>query len=264
MKQPAFAKESDLVAAFVAANGSHIERKGYTAYHETAGWDLLLAHSDGHQIGVEAKLKLNPKVLVQALPPYRWSEHDKGPDFRAVLVPSDGLQAGMTKLAWYLGINVISQSSPDIGKPWRTYASVELPEDWQGSEIWHPWFPVQRCELPEYVPDVVGGSAAPVQLSKWKIQAIKMLILLERRGAVSRADFKALRLSPTRWLDPYYGYLMRTPAGYVACTRTPDLKAVHPTIWPQIEADFDTWAPPARPGLVAAAPELFEPKEKAA
>lgn len=83
--------------------------------------------------------------------------------------------------------------------------------------------------------------AAPVQLTEWKISAIKLMILLERKGAVTRADMKALRLSPTRWTDRYHGFLMASPTGYVKHTGTPDLKAQHPKNWAEIEADFDKW-----------------------
>ena len=102
-KEKAYATEAELVAAFCALidparwarNPSDAPR--WTQYHETAGWDLLLVNPDGVQIGIEAKLSLNPKVLDQALPG-RWGE-ERGPDYRAVLVPADGLQHHMTAIA---------------------------------------------------------------------------------------------------------------------------------------------------------------------
>ena len=54
-----FAKESDLCAAFLASLP-----EGWTAYPETAGFDILLGREvDGFQIGIQAKLRLNAKVI---------------------------------------------------------------------------------------------------------------------------------------------------------------------------------------------------------
>lgn len=61
---------------------------GWEIYPETAGFDILAVwKATGHQLGIEAKLQLNAKVADQILPAH-WSNADqRGPDFRAVLVP---------------------------------------------------------------------------------------------------------------------------------------------------------------------------------
>lgn len=242
-----FSKERDLVAAFCAAIPQRISEK-WTCYHETAGFDLLLAHASGVQCGVEAKLTLNPKVLDQALPSDFAIE---GPDYRAVLVPASKCQHHMTRIARAIGVQVIAFDA-------RWFRDEWLPDPNRSFLIdrWPNWCPERRCTLPDYVPDVIGGDSAPVQLSIWKIKAIKLLIVLERTGLVTRGDLRALKLSPTRWTDHYGGFLSPRPdlGGYVRNARTPDLKAQHPTNWAQIEADFETWskALPARQlGLVA-------------
>jgi hypothetical protein len=242
-KEPLFQTEADLVAEFCRLI-QHRNAPAWTIYHESCGWDLLVVHPSGFQIGVEAKLSLNAKVLDQALPG-RWAD-DRGPDYRAVLVPGGGLQNHLAHLALHLGITVISVSGergPD-GSVRHGYANPTLPDEAYayGLRAWPNWCPAQRCKLPDYVPDVMGGKAAPVQLSEWKIKAIKLLILLERRGAVTRRDMKALGISPTRWTDHWNGFLSAGPDGYVRNARTPDLKAQHPTNWTQIEADFATWS----------------------
>jgi hypothetical protein len=78
------------------------------------------------------------------------------------------------------------------------------------------------------------------------VKAIKLMILLERRGRVTRGDMKALQISPTRWTDSWNGFLSASPeaGGYVSNGRTPDLKRQHPTNWAEIEADFAKWCPP--------------------
>lgn len=252
-KAKLFASEAELVAKFAElvaddcseerwrTNPAH--RPRWTLYHETAEWDLLLAHPSGVQIGIEAKLSLNPKVLEQALPG-RWTD-ERGPDFRAVLVPVDGLQHHMASLARHLGIVVIAVGARQGWNGKQVFHfDPSLPDVggslWQLKD-WPNWLPAQRCKLPDYVPDVTGGHAAPVALTDWKIRAIKLLILLERRGAVTRRDMKALGISPSRWTDAYQGFLAAGEGGYVRCGRTPDLKAQHPTNWAQIEADYETW-----------------------
>jgi hypothetical protein len=57
----------------------------WIVYPETCGWDMLLVHREGGwQIGLEAKLTLNAKVLSQAIDGRRFTR--PAPDFRAVLV----------------------------------------------------------------------------------------------------------------------------------------------------------------------------------
>ncbi len=252
-KEKLFTAEADLVAAFCdCIDPKHWERNParapkWVAYHETAGWDLLLAHPDGPQIGIEAKLSLNAKVLEQALPS-RWAD-ENGPDFRAVLVPGDGLQNHLTRIARYLGIVVLTVRDGRYG--WRGAGvgcaydfSPNLPDltDRWSDRDWPNWCPAERCKLPDYVPDVTGGRASPVALTDWKIRAIKLMILLDRRGFVTRRDMKALKISPSRWTDAWHGFLVPGPdGGYVRCGRTPDFKAQHPVNWAQIEADFETW-----------------------
>lgn len=247
-KAKTFATEADLVAKFCEVidptnrRNSSVQPK-WTPYHETAGWDLILVHESGMQIGIEAKLSLNAKVLDQALPG-RWSD-ERGPDIRAVLVPNDGLQLHMQNLARHLGIVVIALSCRDgfNGQPvFGINPHLPDPKSQYDMLDWPNWLPVERCRLPDYVPDVSGGHAAPVALTDWKIKAIKLLILLDRRGYVTRRDMKALGISPTRWTDAFHGFLVPGDGGYVRCTRTPNLKAQHPTNWAQIEADYEKWS----------------------
>jgi len=251
-----FQSEADLVSAFVAsvdAYNDHLRRRGpkWTIYPETAGWDLLLVDEAGVQVGIEAKLSLNAKVICQALPCATWTDAD-GPDYRAVLVPDRACQGHMHPIARALGLTIItvskSDSRYDMGR--IRISPPGLPDehsgyDWDLRE-WVSWLPTQRCPLPAYVPDVQGGKPCPVALTDWKIKAIKLLILLERRSYVTRRDMKHLGISPTRWTDAYHGFLTPDPikGGYVRNGRTPDLRSQHPVNFVQIEADFDAWAAP--------------------
>jgi hypothetical protein len=265
MKSIPFATEAELVAAFVAdvqaqnerfarhnagCAPGHRRRPIWTIYPETADWDLLLVDEAGVQIGIEAKLTLNAKVICQALPDHRWSA-EQGPDYRAVLVPSEKIQANMHPIAAALGLTILAVRREE---GWQNRVSVSvspmtLPDEhcsdsWNLRD-WFSWLPARRCVLPDYVPDVEGGKPSPVALTTWKVKAIKLLILLDRRGGVTRKDMQHLGISPSRWTDAYNGFLTadRIKGLYVRCDRTPDLRSQHPTNWLQIEADFSKWAP---------------------
>lgn len=268
-----FVNEAELVSAFctwVAALNENRNRRGskWTVYPETGGFDLLLVDEDGVQVGIEAKLSLNAKVICQALPDARWAEMS-GPDYRAVLVPGGKVQGHMHPIATALGLTIITARKEDGWKgPDIRFQPYGLPNEQEAIFSlgdWYSWLPEQRCKLPDYVPDVEGGKPSPVALTDWKIRAIKLLILLDRRGFVTRHDMKLLRISPTRWTDAWHGFLSpdQIKGGYVRSDRTPDLKAQHPTNYAQIEADFDQWAPPGWDALLAAANDR-QPKESAA
>lgn len=238
-----FATEAEMVAAWVAQLRSR--RNGasdWTVYAETAGWDLLLVHRDGYQLGLEAKLSLNAKVIDQTLKGcHKWYDGD-GPDYRGALVPKDCIQHHLASICRAIGIGIVEVRPPERGV---TYG-LGLPDEglWGGG--WPSWLPAERCKLPDYVPDVEAGKKSPVALTHWKVKAIRLMILLERRGFVTRSDMKALQIGPTRWTDRFNGFLAADPArgGYVRCKYTPDLRAQHPVNYAEIEADFEKWCPP--------------------
>jgi len=227
-----FKAEADLCAAFLARVGD-----AWTPYAETAGWDILLVRkSDGFQIGIEAKLKFNAHVMSQAVEQYgsMGVEH-AGPDCRAILIPADE-QCQFAFLAPYVGITVIRVYG--VAK-YATF-NPSLPSEkgrWQ--DDWHEWCPTKRHALPEYVPDVTAGSPAPLQLTQWKIAAIKIAVTLEKRGYVTRSDFKKHGIDHRRWLAPN-SWLRPQDGKYVAGTM-PDFKSQHPTVYEQIAADAAKW-----------------------
>jgi hypothetical protein len=260
-----FENEAALCAAFIAALP-----EGWTAYPETGGFDIMLVRQeDGAQIGVEAKMTLNAKVLLQSVEElYNGHEPSDGPDFRAALVPYGTAGAELSRIARFLGVTVIQCRAADEGEKeierqvakhgefYRRYAtgqykpfSPELPSrrDYWGTH-WVDHCPVKRCKLPDYVPDVVAGASAPSQLSEWKIKAIKICIILERRGWVATADFKHVSIDRKRWLDWRWlaprvvdGVTLR--GHYVTGPAALDLRAAHPVNFAQIEADYEKWKP---------------------
>lgn len=243
-KTPPFARESDLCGAFIKAVGE--ER--WTAYAETGGFDILLVRkTDGFQIGIQAKLKLNASVLAQSVEESRYCADRPGPDCRAILVPITECNLGMGFLAGYIGITVIRMEHPEKPKfgRWMPYDPGLPTEDntFLSTDCWHEQCPVKRCPLPEYVPDVAAGAAAPLQLTNWKIRAIKLAVLLETRGYLTRHDFKHLGVDHSRWITRGNEWLLPSERGFVRARYMPDFKAQHPVVYAQVEADIAKWAP---------------------
>lgn len=242
-------------AAMVADFSAFATKAGWVAYAETAGWDVLLARpEDGFQIGIEAKLSLNAKVLCQVLERERWGG-EEGPDVHAVLVPAIKAVGGLQVIAARLGVVVIEGSGPHRwASPKGPIFAPRLPTvrddvlNWR--EDWPERCPDRRHPLPDYVPDVTGGHSAPVKLTAWKIAALKAMALLETRGAITRADLKALRLHPSRWTQ--YWLKSDGQGGWVETKNTPNFRVQHPVNYEQIKADIEKWTPPL-PAKAAAA-----------
>lgn len=72
--------------------------------------------------------------------------------------------------------------------PWDR-ASGDLRE-W-GPTAWFDWNPTKRCELPEFVPKVAAGVPAPLQLTPWKVGALKVLADLELDGFTTAKGVRA-------------------------------------------------------------------------
>lgn len=256
-----FATEADLCAAFLEC-----VPKEWVAYPESCGFDIVLAHKEtGAQIGIEAKLILNAKVLCQAVKDR--ARYAVGPDYRAVLVGK--VVAENKELARHLGLTVLTmerrskgvyyggvhQSKDWIVRPRLPEGEIFRPDRtvWWTSDDWQDEAPAKRLSLPEYVPQVAAGVPAPNKLTDWTIQAIKLCILVEHVGTVTRAHFQALKISPTRWCDGHW--LAKAQRGHwKAGPRFPAerLRREHPSVSAQIEADWPIWGAPL---IAMAAPE---------
>lgn len=240
-----FTKEAALCDFFIQALPD-----GWTAYPETCDFDIVLAHNEtGTQIGVEAKLRLNAKVLLQALPDISYPR-DEGPDFRAVLVPH-GKRNEIAAVAKYLGITVIcADGSAKRHMFWPELPKiVELSEHGKWSSYnddWEDYFPVKRLALPDFIPDTASGTPSPIKLTEWKIKAIKLIILLDRFGNVSRQDFNALRLNMGRWTQGRWLEPTNIRGVWKRGEGTPDLAAEHPKNFEEIREQTDDWLPDHR------------------
>jgi hypothetical protein len=187
-----YATEQDLCAAFT----ERCVADGLAVYAETGGFDMLVVYPDGRQLGVEAKLRLNEKVLSQILPS-PWLMHERGPHHRAILIPKAVDGSPYLDLLAYVGLDVITATRRSYYDRAR-HCYLPRPEFGIAANL-HDWNPVKPCKLPEYVPDVIGGSSGPVKLTEWKIAALKIMADLELDGFVTRDNFKRHGIDYRRW-----------------------------------------------------------------
>jgi hypothetical protein len=207
--------ESELCADFA----EWARRYGWTVYPETEGWDLLLVDPEGRQLGIEAKLSLNPKVIQQAAGDGGgFYGVEVGPDHRGVLVPEIGPLASVAR---FVGLEVFYGQRTGW-RPWKSLQETEptfrTPEfnrlsNWHGygyraTEGMFDWNPQKRHDLPEFINEQVGGRPGPIQLTHWKVGALRVMALLEVRGWVTRKDVRDCGCDPRRfcasdgWLLP--------------------------------------------------------------
>jgi hypothetical protein len=264
-----FRTEKDLCACFIEIIKRRPDlkqpRNEWVVYPETGGFDILLVRkSDGFQIGIEAKLRLNAKVVAQSLPDKY--DHGVGPDFRAILVPHKSANADLKAICDYIGVTIITldliklnpvvydfmtaRGEPIPGPKYRV--SPDLPDEdrklsYLGMDRWHDWCPIHRITLPDYVPDCDAGCPSPLRLTDWKIRAIKIAVLLERFGSVTRTDFKDLKIDERRWTQGTGWLRLGDHRGvYLRGEQLPDFKMQHPKNYDEIAACIDDWLPQNR------------------
>ena len=189
------------------------------------------------QIGIEAKLALNAKVISQVLEPDTyWHAAETGPDYRAVLVPAYA-SGGLEGICRRLDVTVIRMGDRSRFDPY-------LPSESYSHERWRDQCPWSRVTLPEFVPDCEAGTPAPTRLTPWKIKAIRIAVLLKRRGYVTRADFTAIQIDHRRWIDGRWVVWDLPRRVLVAGDYLPRFERQHPRNFEEIAASFDKWAPP--------------------
>lgn len=239
---PTFETEAQLCEAFIA----WAKQKGYVAYPETADFDILLVDAQGFQIGVEAKLRLNLKVVMQALPGGYGQE--TGPDHRAVLVPS--LEGDLRYICKHLGLEIF-YCTTRYGH-FTSRPVVRHDFHWDDEHSGRPmfdWNPTRRCKLPEYMPDVAAGVPAPLKLTEWKTGALKVLAHLAIHGTITRKQIKAYGndsrawCGPNGWLLPHSGD--KRDGRWMRGQSCPPFDKQHPTVFQQVKADLIAAGEPA-------------------
>jgi hypothetical protein len=226
-KESRYKTEAELCAAFI----EWVQPMGWTSYNECCGWDILLAHPDGRQFGIQAKLRFNATLFRQVMP----SLYEKsGPDHRGVLLPESGECIDPLNAC---GVAVI-----------HCYSDGFAPDYFSGDNCApEGWNPAKRHELPEFVPDVPAGASCPVQLTTWKIAALRVCELLERQGYLTAKEIKEFGIDARRWTNPATKWLQPHPDGAGKWVRGPRLEfdRQHPDVYAKIKAGGATV--PSRP-----------------
>lgn len=238
--------ETALCAQFIAEFN---ELPDWTCYPETGGFDVLVAHDDGRQIGVEAKLQLNAKVAEQIIPADHFHRYarDGGPDHRLVIVRNiTEASAGIERLLHMMGVEVWA---PHLRWDYRRgaekyHAAFEPAERLRLDSIvarpplptghWHPglfdWNPASRVTLPDVVPSVPAGVPCPVRMTPWKQAAVRVVARMRVQGHITAKEIAEEGCSPSmwtqRWLDrgPSRGEWVETP-------RLPAFDKQHPELY---------------------------------
>lgn len=250
----AYLTEAALCADYIA----EVTRTGeWLAYPETAGWDILLVRvSDGLQIGIEAKLRLNAEVIHQAAEQEYWYNADKeGPDYRAVLIPWDKQGGALHGLLRRLHITAIyfgktpneykrydtTGKLPDFSVHQEPKLSPESEGRYGWREQWYDMCPTKRHALPEYIPDCGAGNPSPIQLTDWKVKAIKIAVIAETVGFVTRRDFTYLQISMPRWTQCAWLAPGEFRGQWKLGEQCPPFARQHPKNYETIKATYDNW-----------------------
>lgn len=178
------------------------EEQGWITHGEVDGWDLVLVPRpgatvvggvrallpddwDGKAVGIQAKLLANCDVLHQAV-------SHSGVVWRFVLVRSS--RGAFDGIAARLGIGVIERETPG-GTRWSAGFRVSgrvTPYAVRGN-LW----------LPPVVSDKPAGVAAPQQLTRWRVGALKLCAVLRERGYLTSADFDRENINMARWKNTW-------------------------------------------------------------
>jgi len=214
-------------AAMCSAFTKWANAQGWVVYPETEGWDMLLVNRvDGTQIGVQAKLRFNPTLLRQVIPGSGiWGDVECGPDYRAILLPK--YDRDVDDAMKTLGIVSFSAIS-DFFRP--KIDSIDY--------FYFGQWPIdKRLPLPQYVPDVVAGASGPIQLTKWKIGALRITAILDVRGYVTREDFRKHGVDFRRW--PASDWLKLDKDGRYIRGERLKVDTQHPIVFAEIKREVE-------------------------
>ncbi|MGH0004561.1 hypothetical protein ACQU0X_31225 [Pseudovibrio ascidiaceicola] len=218
--------------------------KGWTAYPEWNNWDIVLVRDcDGFQIGIEAKLRLNAKVITQAAE-RAYEVAKPGPDCRAILIP-EGYRNDLTFICGLLNLEVIEVSDEPRNAKYDPWFRPELPNSKRRNFSKFPeFYPVARMPLPEIIPTVDAGKPCPTRLTEWKVKAIKLSILLAKNGFVTRKTFDELKLSATLFIYSKNEWMRRGRAKgqWRAGPNFPDFREGFEANYAELEQLFPEWS----------------------
>lgn len=192
-------KEEELCQGFKEI----VEKVGGVVYAETAGFDMLVVGPDGLQIGIEAKLRANVDVLVQALNGDVWPGRPKkaGPDYRAVLVPKCSEAFRVVAGQLHVWVFDLSGSNADI-----VNFDLQFFSDFETYIHNHyVWQYNKACWVPPTTFNIPAGVPSPRSVTPWKIGAVRLCMRLRAQGFVTSRDFTECGIA----FSPYWRRKLR-------------------------------------------------------
>lgn len=242
-KPEIFKTESDLCALFIREFST---LDCWTCYPEAGGFDVLVVHEDGRQIGVEAKLVLNAKVADQILPARGGDYHQApGPDYRLVIVSkiSDS-NAGIAKMLEMMGVLVLCPYTHSTPADY-TFGLEHVLLEAKGhvasytSKYLFDWNPAERCQVPLVVGDLPAGVPAPRRLTPWKESALRVVALMRRQGTITSKQIADHGIGTGYWTQPYgerKAWLAKGPVRgqWVETEHMPPFDKQHPEAYAQV------------------------------
>lgn len=159
---------------------------GYKLFSEYEGWDIVLHNPNGVVVGIQAKLRLNPKVIAQVL------KRPDDVDYRMVLVNGDKQDRNLLEICYHSKIVVLHYN----------FETNVFTFDKNIGNIFHYRHrPNNRLELAsDYTAD--AGDKSPRTFSKRKIRLVELELLADKNsGFVSYYEAQKLGL---RSIPPYF------------------------------------------------------------
>lgn len=208
--------ESDLCKEFK----EWLRSRGFVVYPEVSDWDLVavrdaerqfnigegvdifhvktsnlgatqLAWKPDTQIGIQAKLQANIDVLYQAA-----VARVMGPRLRTVLVRrADGRFIGVAR-ALGLSVAVREYRSHRWSRvsEWRQHPNGFLV--YNSQKVWD----TKQLWLPPVTTDLPAGTPSPIQLTEWRVKALKLCRIGRDKGYLTSKDFKTAGVDMKRWV----------------------------------------------------------------
>src|SRR6202035_2643583 len=155
-----------------------------------------------------------------------------GPDRRGVVVPVHDADA--REACHAIGIAYFNAGDPKYRMFGEEVPPIGFCPAINACE--YDWNPAKRCEVPEFVPDVAAGASSPIQLTKWKIAALRVCAALEVRGEITATEIRKYGIDPRRWTNPAQGWLIPKHLCRGVFVRGRDLNfdKQHPTVYREI------------------------------
>lgn len=173
-------------------------------YPEVSNYDLVIVSTTekypfkiGDQIGIEAKLKPNVKVLSQIIE--KMSDH-KGPNWIATLTPYITEEfASVSKFLRISNIFAFDKANDPVSQQKNKLRSTFK----HFSNINRKFYKVPLW-VPDYEIDIEAGAASPKSVSPWKVKAVEFVININKNknGLMTSQDFRDYGVGNYQtWLD---------------------------------------------------------------